>query len=136
MIYWVWYNDTRHRLRTRTILKTKIKTKGRANALDKQIGATLRALRESRGFSQTHAASCAGLTFQQWQKYENGKNRISASTLWEIAKFFGVPVDYFLPEAARSSESREVHSQKSYIEDLEARLAAIHAHSDLGKPPA
>ncbi|MBW8304227.1 MAG: helix-turn-helix domain-containing protein, partial [Brevundimonas sp.] len=36
-----------------------------------------------------------GLTFQQIQKYEKGANRISASKLWDIARFFKVDIGYF-----------------------------------------
>ncbi len=34
-------------------------------------------------------------TFQQLQKYETGKNRISASVLWELAQVLDVPVSFF-----------------------------------------
>ena len=36
-----------------------------------------------------------GLTFQQIQKYEKGATRISASKLWDIARFFKVDIGYF-----------------------------------------
>jgi transcriptional regulator with XRE-family HTH domain len=45
--------------------------------------------------SQAVLADAIGLTFQQVQKYERGTNRISASALFEIARFLGVEVDYF-----------------------------------------
>jgi len=39
-----------------------------------------------------------GLSFQQFQKYEKGANRISASKLHEFAKLLDVPVSYFFDE--------------------------------------
>jgi len=36
-----------------------------------------------------------GLTHQQLQKYEYGKNRISASKLYEISRLLDVPYAHF-----------------------------------------
>ena len=58
---------------------------------------------------QDTLAKALGLTFQQVQKYERGFNRVSASTLYEIARTLNVAVGDFydgLPpttdEAARA----------------------------------
>jgi transcriptional regulator with XRE-family HTH domain len=47
------------------------------------------------GVSQEKLAGALGLTFQQVQKYERGSNRISASKLFEIARFLDVVPAYF-----------------------------------------
>lgn len=47
------------------------------------------------GFSQKKLADCLGVTFQQIQKYENGKNRISAIRLWEVARIFKKDIRVF-----------------------------------------
>jgi transcriptional regulator with XRE-family HTH domain len=39
-----------------------------------------------------------GVRFQQLQKYETGKNRVSGSRLWELAQALNVPVTDFFPE--------------------------------------
>ncbi len=62
------------------------------NAIDVEVGLRLRLLRRERGLSQSDLAQALGLTFQQVQKYEKGTNRISASKLWEAARFLSVPV--------------------------------------------
>ena len=49
------------------------------------IGARLRALRMAAGMSQTVLGEAIGITFQQIQKYEKGKDRIAASTLQVLA---------------------------------------------------
>jgi transcriptional regulator with XRE-family HTH domain len=67
----------------------------RANSIDQHVALRLRAKREELGLSQTEVADAVGITFQQVQKYENGKNRIAAGRLWLIAKVFKVPVGYF-----------------------------------------
>lgn len=65
------------------------------NPIDIEVGLRLRLLRRERGLSQTELARALGLTFQQVQKYEKGTNRISASKLWEAARFLSVPVSAF-----------------------------------------
>lgn len=62
---------------------------------DRHIGERVRYLRNRRGLSQQKLAGLIEITFQQLQKYENGDNRISASTLFEIAKALRVDVSYF-----------------------------------------
>ena len=57
--------------------------------LDHEIGARMRARRRELSMSQQEVADALGLSFQQIQKYERGGNRISASTLVEIAKLDG-----------------------------------------------
>ena len=52
----------------------------------------IKALRKSRGISQSALGQAIGVTFQQVQKYENGKNRLGASRLGEMARVLGVPV--------------------------------------------
>ena len=47
------------------------------------------------GLNQMQLAESIGVTFQQLQKYEQGKNRVSASRIWEIAQALRVPVSFF-----------------------------------------
>jgi len=75
---------------------------------DKTIGATLRRLRLERGISQTTVADYLGLTFQQVQKYESGRNRISGSVIVRLARLFKVSTDYLLghtPESLSSTDA-------------------------------
>ena len=50
--------------------------------------------------SQTALAQTLGVTFQQIQKYENGTNRISASTLAKVAETLDVDILYFFKEGS------------------------------------
>lgn len=63
--------------------------------IDVHVGRQVRRLRRSRGVSQSALAGRLGLTFQQIQKYERGRNRISASKLYEIGAALGAPVGHF-----------------------------------------
>ena len=56
--------------------------------------------------SQPELAERVGVTFQQVQKYENGKNRISAGRLYEVAKALGVTIQYFYETAPRLLQTR------------------------------
>jgi transcriptional regulator with XRE-family HTH domain len=51
------------------------------------------------GMTQEELGDAIGVTFQQVQKYEKGANRISASSLQQIADMLGVPVAYFFDGA-------------------------------------
>ena len=58
------------------------------------------------GMTQLQLADCIGIRFQQIQKYENAKNRVSASRLFEIAAAQAVEVSYYfdgLPEPRTES---------------------------------
>jgi transcriptional regulator with XRE-family HTH domain len=71
--------------------------------IDAEVGARVRALRISRGFTQAEAAAALGLTFQQLQKYEKGANRVSAGKLAGLAKLFKVPVAAFFGEDGKGA---------------------------------
>ncbi len=49
--------------------------------------------------TQTKLAKNIGVTFQQIQKYEKGKNSVSIDKLLMICAFFKKPLAYFLHEA-------------------------------------
>ena len=72
--------------------------KTQSDPIDVHVGQTLRVLRLAKRVSQTAVADVLGVTFQQVQKYENGKNRVSPSRLAKLAKFFGVPVSRFFED--------------------------------------
>ena len=82
-----------------------------ANKVDRHIGLRLRSRRLALQMTQTDLADALGVTFQQVQKYEKGSNRISASTLKEMAETLKVPVAYFFeglqPEGTRGEDAYE-----------------------------
>ncbi len=63
--------------------------------VDRHVGRRVCEKRIALGYNQSDLGRALGLTFQQIQKYEKGANRISASKLWDIARFFQVEIGYF-----------------------------------------
>jgi transcriptional regulator with XRE-family HTH domain len=74
---------------------SKRKTKGKPDEIDAHIGKRLMIRRKLLGISQDKLAKVIGITFQQIQKYEQGKNRISSGRLLVFAAILGVPTTYF-----------------------------------------
>lgn len=72
--------------------------RGSANEIDKLVGQRLVQIRTERQWTQEQLASAIGVSFQQIQKYEKGRNRVAASRLYEIADIFDVPVGYFFAQ--------------------------------------
>jgi transcriptional regulator with XRE-family HTH domain len=58
--------------------------------VDIEIGFRIRKVRQSKHLSQTKVALLLGITYQQLQKYELGKNKVSASRLSQIAQILNV----------------------------------------------
>lgn len=68
---------------------------GVPDPVDVYVGKRLAQLRIKSKVSQEKIAKHLGITFQQFQKYENAKNRISAGRLYRVSLFFGVSISYF-----------------------------------------
>jgi transcriptional regulator with XRE-family HTH domain len=67
----------------------------RPHPIDRHVGARLRLRRMQKGLSQSALAHAIGVTFQAVQKYESGDIRVSASRLYEIAKFLETDIGFF-----------------------------------------
>ena len=88
-----------------------------ASEIDKLIGMRIRIARNMAGKKQDELAQYLGLTLQQTQKYENGKNKISVNILVKIAKYFQIPVSYFIPSQMSAGEQ---NAQNQTIKTLES----------------
>ena len=74
---------------------------------DRTIGGLVASLRKAQGLSQSALGSALGVSFQQVQKYEKGRNRIGAGRLQAIADVLHVPVETFFvgPSSAGDEET-------------------------------
>jgi transcriptional regulator with XRE-family HTH domain len=87
---------------------------------DTHVGNRVRMRRMMLGMSQADLANAVGVTFQQVQKYENGKNRVSASRLQQMSTVLQVPIPFFfegLP--SYPGRSRGKHDETSAPDLLE-----------------
>ncbi|PDT25802.1 transcriptional regulator [Rhizobium sp. L9] len=95
--------------------------------VDIHVGQQLRIRRVHSNLSQTELGQKVGLSYQQVQKYESGKNRISASMLYEIASGLNVPVGCFfdgLPEPGTEEGATiapEADERIAYLATAEGR---------------
>jgi transcriptional regulator with XRE-family HTH domain len=60
------------------------------------LGHAIRLARQVVGKSQIDVAEHLDVTFQQVQKYENGRNRIPIDRLVSLSKYLDVPLERFL----------------------------------------
>ena len=67
----------------------------KSTELDIVIGERIKIRRLLMNITQNELAKYLNITFQQIQKYEKGKNRVSATTLYNIAQKLCVPIMYF-----------------------------------------
>lgn len=79
-------------------MKRKPPSPRSVSAMDETIGKKIREVRISRDVGQVALAESIGVTFQQVQKYESGKNRIAASRLYLVADALDTPVQEFFGE--------------------------------------
>ncbi len=71
---------------------------GIANPIDIHVGMRIRLRRKVLKISQEELAEKLGITFQQVQKYERGKNRLTASRLFDISQVLQTPIKFFFAE--------------------------------------
>lgn len=69
--------------------------------VDILVGMNLRRLRCEAGMTMVQLAAEIGVSYQQLQKYEHGRNRLSASMLWECAQALDVPLTLLFAPSPR-----------------------------------
>ena len=63
--------------------------------IDRHVGARMRAMRKARALSQAELGTALGVSAMQVQKYECGRDRIGAGSLFDAARVMGVKVSAF-----------------------------------------
>ncbi len=100
--------------------------------IDVHVGRRVRQRRTLLGMSQTQVGEKLGITFQQFQKYEKGANRISASRLYQLTHILDVPALYFfdgLDEGAEVSSPDDIRLKTE-------TLKLVRAYYRIGDPAA
>ena len=96
---------------------------GNINPVDKIVGEKIRASRKLANITQSQLADELGISFQQVQKYESGKNRLSASKLHAISLIVGVPIAAFFPDSDSSNLITNLEEQVSKLKELADSLS-------------
>ncbi len=98
----------------------------RSSDFDRELGAKLRAARVSAGMNQTALGKAVGVSFQQVQKYESGRDRIAAGTLHKLGEVFGMhPAEFFGKTPAPvggAAELREAMSMAAAMQRIKNQL--------------
>jgi transcriptional regulator with XRE-family HTH domain len=105
---------------------------------DQHVGNRARMRRLMLGLSQTELATAVGVTFQQVQKYEKGKNRISASRLQQMSKVLKVPIVFFFEHQRKNGKASEVvvnaPNQIDALLATRSGLALVRAFTQIKEP--
>ena len=91
-----------------------------SHPVDIHVGKKLKQLRVLRGMTQTDVANGLNISFQQVQKYELGRNRISASRLFELSGILDVPPSYFFEGFDEAADNKN-----SAIDDEATKIASM-----------
>jgi transcriptional regulator with XRE-family HTH domain len=91
---------------------------------DRHVGSRVRMRRLMLGVTQTELGGALGLTFQQVQKYESGRNRISAGRLQQISQILKVSVPFFFEGAPnlRAAGGMKEAPSADYVSDFLAKF--------------
>lgn len=94
----------------------------------KEMGEKIKFRRQEIGMSQERLAEVLDVSYQQIQRYENGRNRLNVENIQVIAHALGVPITFFFGssshfgEAALSHEVNDVRTLLRYFEKIPEKL--------------
>lgn len=81
--------------------------------------------------SQERLAEILGVTYQQVQRYENGKNKLNVENIQQVAEALSVPVSFFISTDVSQVATEPATSYASSEEKtLLKHFRAISAKSD------
>ena len=104
-----------------------------SHPVDIHVGKKLKHLRVLRGLTQTDVANGLKISFQQVQKYELGKNRISASRLFELSNILDVPPSFFFDglDDDFNTNSAELDDEATKIASMVTRIKDSRVRSQI-----
>jgi len=84
------------------------------------IGQRIKKARKQRKFSQKKLGSKVGVSYQQIQKIESGKNQTPAIRLLQISIILGKPLDYFYRDARAKLAGKPLLSPATREAEIDA----------------
>lgn len=103
----------------------RVQGKGYSQPFDQHVGEKMRLQRRLAGMNQTELARHLGVTFQQVQKYENGKNRVSASMLYAASQALSVPFGFWAEGFDQQADIAPLSDDQR--DNIRLAVAARHA---------
>lgn len=86
------------------------------NDVDKHVARRIRERRLMAGVTQAELADAVGVSYQQLHKYETGKNRVTAATLYTIAHVLNVSVGSFFYDYNGTLEAKQLPQDRALLE--------------------
>ena len=83
-----------------------------APEIDQLVSRQIRKYRKTLGLSQKKVANALGVSTQQFQKYKNGKDRISAGKLYQISTVLNVPIQILFEDIYNNSSKQHCISKQ------------------------
>lgn len=102
----------------------------------KRVALRVRTARLAAALSQERCGELCGVTFQQWQKYEKGTNRIGPEKLARFARAVGRPVGFFYEDVIDASEERAGLVEALASDPAFHQLAGLFHAIDAARRPA
>ncbi len=99
--------------------------------VDIDVGFRIKRIREGFGLSQSELAERIGVSFQQVQKYENGKNKVSLNRLCQIAAVFNTDPSSMIQgiekerDSEKTSTEQGIRSLRPVMNDEERRVLKL-----------
>ena len=90
------------------------------------LGQKIKKLRNDKGLTQKDLADQVHVTFQTVSKWEKDENEPDVSTLREIAKLFGVTVDYLINEDEEVDTQEEVEEEPPVTKTIIVHQRELH----------
>ena len=104
--------------------------------IDRYVSWRLKAARVGSKHSQEDAAELLGVSFKQIQKYESGRNRVTAGKMAMLAEFYGVSIEWLFDGApvGKAKPSRDLGAEfisMPHGSDVAKSFIAIKSRDDL-----
>ncbi|MCA3642519.1 MAG: helix-turn-helix transcriptional regulator [Methylobacterium sp.] len=92
---------------------------------DAQVGRLIRLRRLQLGLSQSELGRRIGVTYQQVQKYEQGLNRVNATSLQQLATALEVQTSYFFLKTSLSGSGSGSDTLSVVVDDALERFLSL-----------
>ncbi len=101
-------------------------------AINEHVSRKIHKRRIELGMTQKKVAEALGVSFQQFQKYENARNRLSAGRLYQLADIMDTSVAYFFEDYEK--QSPETAEQPTKAVDTLASARLVRQFDSISSP--